>query len=72
VNHKELTFIELTAFGVVIVQGNNEISFRIFSVRNVCMDIDRMCAGQLWRAPNVRNVPLLYMTSAEPLVYNTL
>jgi hypothetical protein len=38
----------------MIVQGYNET--RIFSVGNVCMDNDRRCAGELWRAPNVRNV----------------
>jgi hypothetical protein len=56
----------------MIVQGNNETTFRTFSVSNVSMDNDRRCAGELWRAPNVRNVLLLSGTSAEPLVYNTL
>jgi hypothetical protein len=36
------------------------------------MSNDKRCAGELWRAPNVRNVLLLSGTSAEPLVYNTL
>jgi hypothetical protein len=36
------------------------------------MDNERRCTGELWRAPYVRNVQLLYRTSAEPLVYNTL
>jgi hypothetical protein len=53
----------------MIVQGNNET---IFSVGNVCMHNDRRCAGELLRAPNVRNVLLLFGTSAEALVYNTL
>jgi hypothetical protein len=58
----------LTDFGAMIVQGNNEISFRTFSVSNVSMDNDRRCAGEQGRAPNMRNVPLLYGRSAEPLV----
>jgi hypothetical protein len=56
----------------MIAQGNNEISFRTFSVSNVSLDNNRRCTGELWRAPNVRNVLLLSGTSAEPLVYNTL
>jgi hypothetical protein len=54
---------ELTGFGGMIIQGNNEISFRTFSVSNVSLDNDRRC---------VTNVQLLYGISAEPLVYNTL
>jgi hypothetical protein len=52
-------------------QSNNETSFRIFSVGNECIDNKRRCAGELGRAPNVTSVLLLYMTSAEPLVYDT-